>query len=208
MKNSVWVSLLLLAGASGCLKRVPKEMVEKLPYEAKIEMLEAENDLALAVDRLDEAKAEVQRAEQNIRRGKARASEASSEVSNANDAISKEVAQLAVNEAEARIDWLKAKRKVVEREEAMAQLGLVCAQARYEQARLAITRKAKIEGSESLDPAAFEAQVKTCEQKLVDAKTASKETTDAEATARANWDKTKQALAKKTFDARASPWVE
>ena len=53
MKLTLFLSSLVLL-ASGCgLRRVPMDVLEKLPYEAKIELLEAENDLALAVDRLE-----------------------------------------------------------------------------------------------------------------------------------------------------------
>ena len=55
-----------LAGCGGCRSTC----WSKLPYEAKIELLEAENDLALAVDRLDEARAEVSRARDQIRRAR------------------------------------------------------------------------------------------------------------------------------------------
>ena len=37
--------------------RVPDALVKKLPYETRIELLEAENDLALAIDKVDEARA-------------------------------------------------------------------------------------------------------------------------------------------------------
>ena len=107
--------LLLAVGAlgAGCgIKRVPDSMIEKLPYEARIELLEAENDLAIAVDRLDEQHNEVTRTRELIRRGKDRLKAAESEVSNANDALSKEVAQLAVTEGDARVQYLRAKQKV------------------------------------------------------------------------------------------------
>jgi hypothetical protein len=46
------VFAIALAATTGCgIKRVPLNVLDKLPYEAKIELLEAENDLALAVDR-------------------------------------------------------------------------------------------------------------------------------------------------------------
>ena len=46
--------LLFLLLAAGCgPKRVPTDLINRLPYEARIELLEAENDLALAIDHLD-----------------------------------------------------------------------------------------------------------------------------------------------------------
>jgi hypothetical protein len=207
MRTTALLMLALLA--SGCgLKRVPGNVLEKLPYEAKIELLEAENDLALAVDRLDEARNEVARARDRIRRGKDRRSAASDEVGDAKDATSREVAQLAVVESEKRVDWLRAQQRVNVREEDLADRNLTCAFARYEQAKLTAARKAKLEGSERLDPADFDKQVKDCEARYAEDKEKVKATAAEAEVSRADWDQARAALAKKTFDARASPYVE
>lgn len=205
--NRVLFSVLVIA--SGCgIKRVPLDVLEKLPYEAKIELLEAENDLALAVDRLDEAHAEVARARDQIRRGRDRYSAARSEVSEAADQQSREVAELAVTEADKRVEWLRAKQQVNLREEELAEVNFKCAEARYEVARLAAARKAKLEGSEDLDPARFDEQLKDCEADYAELKEKTKETSAEAETMRQDWDQARAALAKKTFDARASPFVE
>ena len=208
MSRTLVFSLLVLV-TTGCgIRRVPGNVLEKLPYEAKIELLESENDLALAVDRLDEARATVQRTVEQIRRGKDRYSAAKDEVGNAHDAASKEVAELAVVEADKRVAWLRASQDLNVREEDLAEQNLVCAQARYESARLAAARKAKLEGSESLDPAKFEAQVKDCEADYAALREKTKQTSAEADGIRAEWDQARAALAKKTFDARASPYVE
>jgi chromosome segregation ATPase len=204
---------LMMAGlvvmGSGCgVKRVPGNVLEKLPYEAKIELLESENDLALAVDRLDEAHNEVTRARDQIRRAKDRLSAAKSEVGNAHDQISKDVAELAVTESDKRVEWLRAHQKVNVKEEDLAEQNLTCAYGRYEQARLAAARKAKLEGSEKLDPAVFEKQVKDCEATYAEQKDKVKQAGVEAETFRTEWDQARAALAKKTFDARASPFVE
>ena len=77
----------LALGSIGCgAKRIPNDVLEKLPYESKIELLEAENELALAVDHLDEAHSEVTRTYQAIQRAKDRRSSAKGEVGDARDA--------------------------------------------------------------------------------------------------------------------------
>ena len=205
--------LVLLCAAvllsTGCgLRRVPLKVLDLLPYEAKIELLEAENDLALAVDRLDEARAEVARARDQIRRGKDRYSAARDEVSAASDENSKVVAELAVTESDKRVEWLRAKQKVNVREEDLAEQNLTCAEARYEVARLTAARKAKLEGSETLEPEKFEAQLKDCEADYAALKEKAKEVGAEAETMRVDWDQARAALAKKTFDARASPFVE
>jgi chromosome segregation ATPase len=207
MRNLLLVVALAALGACG-VKRVPQTILENLPYEAKIELLESENDLALAVDRLDEARAEVARTREQIRRAKDRYSAAKSEVNAAADALSKDVAELAVVESDARVEWLRARQRVNVREESLADQNMTCALARHEQSRLTAARKAKLEGSEDYDPATFDQQVKDCDADYAALKEKLKETNTEADAVRAEWEKARSALAKKTFDARASPFVE
>jgi hypothetical protein len=194
---------------SACgIKRIPNEVFEALPYEAKIELLEAENDLALAVDQLEDTQAEITRTTEKVRRTKDRLNAAEKEVRNAEGAAGKEVATLAVSEAEARLEFIRGTQDANEREEDTATLGLKCAEARYELARLMSARKAKLEGSERYEQAVFEAQVKSCEADLVALKEKHKEGTAKLTELKSSWEKSKLALAKKTFDARASSYVE
>ncbi len=199
------VILLLTAG---CLRRVPDNVIDQLPYEARIELLEAENDLALAFDRLDESHNEVLRTRELIRRAKDRLKAADREVSNAADALSREVAELALTEGDARVEYLKARQRLNVMEENLASMFLRCAYTRFEQSRLLAARKAKLKGSESLDPADFENDVKVCDAKHAEARESMKESESEATTLRSSWDATKEKLAKKTFDARASPFVE
>lgn len=202
-----WVLVLVMS--SGCgVKRVPDSIIEKLPYESRIDLLEAENDLAIAVDKLDETRAEVQRTKDQIRRAKDRLSAANSEAGSASDPTSREVAQLAIVEGDARLDWLKARQGVNLEEEKLATIALTCALSRFEQSKLEAARKKKIEGSEALDPAEFENQVKLCDEKYAAARTEAKDISTQADEVKARWETSKSALAKKTFDARASPYVE
>jgi hypothetical protein len=203
------ILLLAVVAGFGCgLRRVPAAVLERLPYEAKVELLEAENELAVAVDRLDEVRSQVLRARDELRRAKGRLDAARGEVGVAADPGAREVATLAVDEADARVTWLRARQRRDARDEAVAAKGLDCALARYELARLAAVRKAKVEGSEALEPERFERQLARCEAERGELEEATRVTAaDAEA-ARASWDAARAALAKKTFDARASPYVE
>lgn len=207
--NRGWLLLLALLVGAGCgLRHVPNDVLMKLPYEAKIELLESENDLAVAVDRKDEASAAVARTKDQIRRARDRASAARSEVNQASDAVSKEIAELALIEANARVEWLRAQQGQNVKEEELAEKNVTCAYARYEVARLSIARKAKLEGSEKLDPEKFDQQLKDCEAKYAELKERLKLSDETTQAVRAEWDKARAALAKKTFDARASPYVE
>ncbi len=203
------LSCLTVSGLSACgFKRVPAAMLESLPYESKIELLESENDLAAAVDRLDESESELMRFQAQIRRSKERLSAAEKEVRAAEDAKSKEIADLAVIEAERRLEYLRARQKVNVKESELAEQNLDCAVARHERSKLTAARKAKVEGSESLDIATFEAQLKRCEEQYATMRSEVKAVSDEAEQVKAEWEKTKAAMARKTFDARASPFVE
>lgn len=210
MKRTVLSLLLVLGAACGPRygMRVPDTLVSKLPYESRIELLESENDLALAIDKVDEANNEILRARDALRRAKAREQAAEQEENRAPDAASREVAKLAIEEARARVAHLRARQRLNVSLKDVEQLALRCAFARFEQARLQATRKAKVEGSEKLDPGKYEQQVSKCEAAVKEERTALAADTAQEKTTREAWEVKKSALAKKTFDARASPYVE
>lgn len=201
-------ALVVLSGCNPYGKRVPGDILEKLPYEARIELLEAENELAIAIDRVDEAHADMLRMRDQLRRGRDRLKAAENEVGEAEDANSRAVAELAVIEGEARVEWLRARQHVNVRDQELAALQLLCAKARFEQARLLASRKAKLEGSESYDPKEFEEQVKACDAEYAERKNEAKELIQEAENARKTWEQSRSTLAKKTFDARASPFVE
>jgi len=200
--------LLLAACGPKYGRRVPDDLVKKLPYEIRIELLEAENNLAVAIDKVDEAQNEILRTRDALRRAKDRRSAAKDEVSSASDAPSRDVAELAVEEANLRVDYLRARQKVNQANEDLVRLALRCAFAEFEMARLQAARKAKVEGSERLAPEDFDNQVKRCKEEVTADRQDMKEQEAEAATAKTEWEKTKTALAKKTFDARASPFVE
>lgn len=210
MKRIVLLTLLPLLAACGPRYglRVSDDMVKKLPYETRIELLEAENDLALAIDRLDQASSEITRARDNIRRARSRAEAAEEELDRAEDAISREVAQLTIDEAEARVEYLRARQRLNVDLEEVEQLALRCAFARFELARVEAARKAKVEGSEELEPQEFQAQVTECDAEVKEERAELAAGASEEKAAREAWEAKKAALAKKTFDARTSPYVE
>ena len=87
MKRIVLLTLPLLAACGPRYgMRVPDSMEKKLPYEARIELLEAENDLALSIDKVDEADNEIGRARDNIRRARSRQQNPNPHVSEASRA--------------------------------------------------------------------------------------------------------------------------
>jgi hypothetical protein len=209
MKRILLLTLPLLAACGPRYgMRVPDDMVKKLPYETRIELLEAENDLALAIDKVDQASSEILRARDNIRRARSRAKAAEAELDRAESPISKEVAQLTIDEAEARVVFLRARQHLNVSLLDVEHLALRCAFSRFELARVTAARKAKVEGSEELDPKEFEAQATECDGAVKEERAGLGSDTAEEKTAREAWEAKKAALAKKTFDARTSPYVE
>ncbi|HYI02605.1 hypothetical protein [Hyalangium sp.] len=209
MKRILLLTLPLLAA---CGPRygmsLPSDMEKRLPYESRIELLEAENDLALAYDKSDQASSEILRARDNIRRARSRAKAAEEELDRADDTISREVAQLTIEEAEARVEYLRSRQRLNVARLEVEELAKRCATARFELARVTAARKAKVEGSEELDPKDFEAQVAECEAEVKEQRAELGTDTADEKAAREAWETKKAALAKKTFDARTSPYVE
>jgi len=205
---SAALALAALAAAGCGAKRVPNDVLEKLPYESRIELLEAENELALAVDHLDEARNEVARTKDAIQRAKDRRSSAKGEVGDAKDRPSREVAELSVEEADARVDYLRARQRVNVANEDLQEVELRGARERFVLARVNVARKAKVKGSEGLSPEKFEKQVKSCEADVADERKEIKEKSRKAEQVKSEWEKRKTVLAKKTFDARASPYVE
>jgi hypothetical protein len=202
-------ALLMAAGCSGKYGRtVPNDMVNTLTYENKIDLVEAENDLFVAYDKVDEAENEILRTRDQIRRAKRSESLANDEIGQAKDQATKDVAQLARDEAQARVDYLRARQDLNVRNRSLDELNRTCAVARYQLARLQAVRKVKVPGSERYDPKDFEKQVASCQAELAEKKKASKPEQERMEKARAEWEKKRDLLARKTFDARASPFVE
>ena len=118
------------------------------------------------------------------------------------------MAELAVREADARVDFLRARQRVNVANEELQEEELRCARERFELARVNVARKAKVKGSEGLNPAAFEKQVNQCQAVVAQHRKEIKERAQKAEAAKSDWEQRKTVLAKKTFDARASPYVE
>lgn len=206
--TALWM-LLLLAGCGGKYgRKVPDDMVNKLTYEDKVDLVEAENDLFVAYDRVDDAENEILRTRDQIRRAKKSESLAGGEIGQAKDQPTKDLAVLARDEAQARVEYLRAKQDLNVRNRELDELNRTCAITRYQAARLTAVRKVKVPGSERYDPKDFERQVKQCEGELADRKKAAQPQRERMEKARAEWEKKRDVVARKTFDARASPFVE
>ena len=142
-------------------------MVGQLPYENKIDLLEAENDLFIAYDQVDETENEVARTRDQIRRAKRAEGLASDEVGQAKDPASRKWPSSRWRRSGPhRVPPCPADPERANRE--VEEVARQCAIARYQLARLLAVRKAKIKGSEGYKPEDFERQVKTCDAEVAD----------------------------------------
>ena len=200
----------MAAGCGGKYGRtVPNDMVNTLTYENKIDLVEAENDLFVAYDKVDEAENEILRTRDRIRRAKKSESLANDEIGQAKDQATKDVAQLARDEAQARVDYLRARQDLNVSNRSLDELEPHLRH-RPLPARPA-PGGAQGEGAAAArryDPKDFEKQVASCQAELAEKKKASKPEQERMEKARAEWEKKRDLLARKTFDARASPFVE
>ena len=210
LRTTAWFwALLLAAGCGGKYGRtVPDDLVNKLTYEDKVDLVEAENDLFVAYDKVDDAENEILRTRDQIRRAKKSESLAGEEIGLARDQVSKDLASLARDEAQARVEYLRAKQELNVRNRGLDELNRTCAVTRYQLARLTAVRKVKVPGSERYDPKDFDRQAKQCEADLGERRKAAKPERERMEKARAEWEKKRDVVARKSFDARASPFVE
>ncbi len=211
MRKIVFILFLAFVSSACGLKRVDPEVVGRLPLESKIELLEAENDLYIAIDRHDEAVDRALHTRDELRRARERISEAKDARKRAkeeNDPRQIEVADLAVEEAYEKRDWLDAWVDVQWALAKAEEANLDVAKGKFERAKANMCKKANVRGSEKLDMAAFDAQVKGLEAR------AKRIADDAEAErkkaeeVRTRWNTTRRSLAQKTGGALGSAWVE
>lgn len=208
MNRLALIAALALLASACSVKRVPASMLAQLPYESRIELLEAENALAVAMDRVDEARAERARLRRAIQRTEALLGTAETERDSAKDPALREVASLAVSEARARRDHQRALRAWRGAQLEVETLALRCASLRFEESRLKIVRELKVAGSEALSPEDFRRQTAGCEEDEKESRAAlAKEEAPVKA-ALAAWEQQRDALAGRTYETRASVYVE
>ncbi|MGA9523110.1 MAG: hypothetical protein WBV82_16700 [Myxococcaceae bacterium] len=159
-----WLPLVLLVGCvPGRGQRVPEETLARIPFAGRVELLDAEDELALAHQRVAEAARDQEKLQEEIRDAEAHLDTAEAA---ARRQKSPKLEQLAVDEARARLKYLYARDDAEKRNRKAAELQLQCAEARLELARVKVAQKAKIEGADQLPVEQFEKQVDRCSAQL------------------------------------------
>ncbi len=206
-----WVPL-ALAALLGCgHARVSDQSLAALPLEAKLDLIEAENDLFIAIDAVDEmsnrvleTKEDYQKSDERIREAKEalKLAEASSDVNH------RAIAELSIQESKERRAWLDAWLSVqwalLDAEKAKLEL----AKARYERVQAQTVKKANVAGAEKINLADFDRRVADLEaDSKKAAERAQKEAETAEKV-KSTWSATRRTLAQKTGGGQGSAWVE
>ncbi len=210
MRQLFALACALLLGGCGLL-RVDERAVALLPLESKLDLIEAENDLFIAIDAVDEAANKVNETKDdyaNADRRIGEAKEALAQAEEAKDAKLVEVGKLSLQESRDRKEFLSYYVDVMWALLDVEKAKLDLARARYERTRAQAVKKANVAGAQDVNLKDFDAQVVAWEAE-VKARTqkASLANTAAEKV-RGTWYATRRVLAQKTGGAQGSPWVE
>lgn len=213
--GSLAAVLLLVAGAAfgtGCAPRVklrvPPAAIAELPLERKLALLDQENDLLAAVDARDtqeERWLASREAESDAWARKREADEAREKAQKARTPL--EVPEAAIKEALLRIEFARADLQLQRALFQAAEVALLAAEAKYEQARAAEVLEAGLTGARGLRAEEFKAQT---ERLNAAARQRSAEATEKRAaaeTAQAALQQARAELTRLTGGAQGSAWV-
>ncbi len=204
--------LALLLAASGCATAtVESRSVALLPLEVKLDLIEAENEMFVAVDAVDEQGARALDAREQYRRSADRIQEAKDvldQVSQGKDKKQLEVAQLSLKESRERREFLDLWTDVQFELLSLEKAKLEAARARLERVKAKAVKKANVLGAEKIELAAFDKAVLQAEERVKQAGAdADKAKAEAEKL-RGGWMTTRRDLAQRTGGGQGSPWVQ
>lgn len=204
--------LLLGSGLAGCgLLRVDEGAVARLPLESKLDLIEAENDLFIAIDSVDEAANRVLETKDDYKNADKRIAEADEALKNAEaakDPKQVEVAKLSVQESKDKKEFLSSWVDVMWAMLDLEKAKLELARGRYERNRAQAVKKANVEGAQKITLADFDKQVAALEAEVKAQTAAAQKQNAAAEKVRGTWYATRRALSAKTGGAQGSAWVE
>ncbi len=198
--------LALAACAPSVSRRVPPAAVAALPLERRLTLLDAENGLLAATDARDAQEERVQAAGEARHAAERRLREAE----NARDkgAVKEDTARAALAEAEARKTFAERDRELQKKRLELADAELLVADARFEESRAAEVEAASLPGAGGIHRSDYADQVAELEKSRA-RKAAEASAVQAQAdAARAAWNAARASLAKLTFGAQGSVWVD
>lgn len=196
---------LLIAGSAlwGCAstatrslsETVDGDVVRYFPPEGRRWTYEAENEVIIALDRLDSARDHLAEIDMRVE-----------DMDDAYAAVS-ERGGAGREVAEAKMDWLKLRRDHAYAQIAVAELNVLCSRARLEltKAQLAVRFDLPVEEN-FVEP--FETQHSDCEEDLEGARTRQEELFQSTLTAKDNWRNVRSSYAQKTGDFHHGLWID
>jgi len=211
MRNAfaIGAAACLLAGCG--LKRVDEAAVARLPLESKLDLIEAENDLFIAIDAVDEAANRVLETKEDYKNADKRIAEAEDALEHAEAAKDPkliEVGKLSVQESKDKREFLSSWVDVMWAMLDLEKAKLELARGRYERFRAQAVKKANVEGAQNVDVADYDAQVAALEAKVKELTADAQKQNAAAEKVRGTWYATRRALSSKTGGAQGSAWVE
>lgn len=192
MKGLILIALAIVT--SGCATVGGSIFSRRLPYEARVYLLDAEEDLMTARARADQADRDVYRAKHALGAADQRLDELRD----------------SKLEGEARAQVKVAKAQVAREERSLELLDAasVCSERRYHAARARAEVKFKVEGADEGEATRLEERAEACSAKLDKRELALAEAEEQLARARAEQDRASQAAAVKAPLEHPRPWLE
>lgn len=200
-----------VGGCSGLGHTVDRHMLRDISIENKLQLFEAENELAIAVDEREN----IIREGQQVRRQKDAtlagvddAREDRGRAADKADAKAEALAALAIEVLELKIEFLNAMLDHIDdRLNAQEDLTRV-ALAKFELAKARIVKRNNVSGASGIDLADFEAQVDRCVETARDAQRDVSRAEAEVAQARAKWISERARLEKQSDGGLGSAWAE
>ena len=180
--------------SSGCATVGGSLFGRRLPYEARVYLLDAEEDLMTSRARADQADRDLYRAKQAL-------SEAEKRYESLRESPLKPEAKSQVKLAQAQVTR-------EQRQLELLDAATACAERRYAAARARAEVKFKVEGADDGEATRLEERAATCAQKLDKRELALAEAEEQLARARAEQDRASQAAAAKAPLDHPRPWIE
>jgi hypothetical protein len=211
-KTALALALMSLAACGPSVSlRVSRQDVQELPVEERLDLLDAENDLFVAIDKRDDASQAVDDAKVAYRQSARRLSASVADLDRAERAGNPQdmaLAKIAVQEARLGRRYQSLASDLAAGNLEAMDAELLVARARFEKAKAEAVRRAKVKGSSEIVVAKFSDQLTRLERYAAKSEK-SLQAIQAKADAARNaWLAVGQKLSDLTGGAKGSPWVQ
>ncbi|MBN1960942.1 MAG: hypothetical protein JW841_08345 [Deltaproteobacteria bacterium] len=211
MRVTILATVLLLGGCGGLSYQVDRDLLLEVSVENKLLLFEAENEVSIAIDELEQISRQIQKVKQQISSVNSQRNAAEADYERADSKEDEKAMQIAKTSAdilELKKDFLEARVSLFE-EKLKAQDGLVrVAFAKYELAKAKLVKKNNVRGADKIDLADYEAQVDEVVAVAREEQQAINETEKEVETLRKQWLDSRNQLEQTSGGGAASPWAD